>query len=202
MKKFKLLFVLMLCMFVCVGCGETKSENKEENTSGGDSAEVIRSKKNGYADLGQKFIYPVRNKVNEGRYYKFYSTETLYLIPVGNDTNSSCVKLETSANSPFSDKWAFAYVGVTYDGEGYNYYFVAEDSKGYGIPISSSNDLINYGGTLVYEEALTDHTSNVLREVYNIHNKNVIDNASVDSLLTAVKKTKVVIVTAPNCSNN
>ena len=72
------------------------------------------------------------------------------MIPVGHDKDYSCVTLESGGQSPFDDEWRYAYVGVTYDGKGYSYYFMGEDGAGQGISFIDKKTLTDDGTDYIY----------------------------------------------------
>lgn len=110
---------------------------------------ISSSRKSAFVDTASGYIDSVRTKVNQGTSLQFYDVNKLYLVPVGNDAAVSCVSVESGGKSPFSDYWAFAYVGVTYNGTGYNYYFIGKDGSGQGINFVSDDALAKYGADLV-----------------------------------------------------
>lgn len=109
---------------------------------------ISSSRKSAYIDTAYGFIDAVRTKVNAAEKLQFFDINTLYLVPVGN-TNGVCVAVEKGGKSPFSDFWEYAYVGVTYTGESYNYYFVARDGSNQGINFVSDDEMNKKGGELV-----------------------------------------------------
>ena len=120
---------------------------------------IQNSRKSAYVDTAVNYADSVMKEVNSGKNLKLYSTDTLYMIAVGNDKDSSCVTVESGGQSPFGDKWRYAYVGVTYDGKGYSYYLIAEDSAGQGIPFVTKKELTDDGTDFLYSKYGTlDHT--------------------------------------------
>ena len=111
---------------------------------------IQNSRKSAYVDTASAYIDAVRTKVNEGKGLRLYSTNTLYMIPVGHDKAKSCVSVESGGQSPFNDEWKYAYVGVTYDGEGYSYYAFMEDKSGQGLPMIGQNKLADEGTDWLY----------------------------------------------------
>ena len=111
---------------------------------------IQNSRKSAYVDTASAYIDAVRTKVNEASDLKLFSTETLYMIPVGNKASESCVSVESGGKSPFSDEWSYAYVGVTYSGSGYNYFFISEDANGQGLPLVSQDTLSKEGNDYIY----------------------------------------------------
>ena len=114
---------------------------------------IQNSRKSAFTDSGLNYVKSGINLVNSGDKMRFYDTSTLYLIPAGHTEGKSCISLESGGQSPFSDTWAYAYVGVTYDGKGYTYYFIAEDGAGQGVPFLTQTDLQNLGADAVYSSS-------------------------------------------------
>ena len=56
-----------------------------------------------------------------GNKLKLYDTNAIYFLPVGK--NKDCGVLESGGSSPLGGEWNYAFVAVTYDGNGYGYYF-------------------------------------------------------------------------------
>ncbi len=110
---------------------------------------ISSSRKNAYVSTAQSYVSAVRTKVNQGEEFKFYDPDVFYLVQVGHDKSRSLVSLEKGGASPFNDVWDYAYVGVTYNGDGYSYYFMARDASGQGIDLISADDLSKQGGSLV-----------------------------------------------------
>lgn len=129
---------------------------------------IQNSRKSAYVDTAAAYVEAVRTKVNEGRDFQLYSTDTFYLIPVGNvlidldstgkSKGASCVSVESGGQSPFSDTWDYAYVGVTYDGKGYNYFFTAQDGAGQGIRLVTFKELSDNGVDRIYSDNTTATT--------------------------------------------
>ena len=88
---------------------------------------ISDSRKNTYIDTAKEVIAGTRNVVNEGK-LGMYDTNTTYYIP------SACIKTENGgkASSPYGE-FTEAYIGVIYDGKGYNYYWISVDDAGQGI---------------------------------------------------------------------
>ena len=75
---------------------------------------ISDSRKNAYVDTAKEIIGGARNLVNEGK-LEMYDTDVTYYI------ESSCIKTENASKSPYGE-FTKAYVVVTYDGKGYDYY--------------------------------------------------------------------------------
>ena len=86
---------------------------------------ISSSRKNAYITTASRYIDGVRNKVNAAE-ITVYDKETTYYIP------GSCVSMEKGGKSPYGD-WEEYYVVVTYDGEGYDYYWTSRDESNTGI---------------------------------------------------------------------
>lgn len=86
---------------------------------------ISDSRKSAYVDTAKEITSGVRNLVNEGK-LGMYDTGTTYYIP------ASCVKTEGANKSPYGE-FDKAYVLVTYNGTGYNYYWVSRDETGQGV---------------------------------------------------------------------
>ncbi len=84
------------------------------------------SRKNAYVNTAKEIISGARNLVNEGK-LEMFDTNTTYYIP------ASCIKTENAQKSPYGE-FDKAYVLVTYNGKGYNYYWVSRDETGQGVP--------------------------------------------------------------------
>ncbi len=121
---------------------------------------ISSSRKNAYVSTAQSYVSAVRTKVNQGEEFKFYDPDVFYLVQVGHEKEKSLVSLEKGGASPFNDEWDYAYVGVTYNGDGYSYYFMARDASGQGIDLISADDLSKQGGSLVITDG--DNFSNLL----------------------------------------
>lgn len=125
---------------------------------------IQNSRKSAYVDTSAAYVEAIRTKVNEGKDFQLFSTATLYLIPVGdrlrtdtttgeNPVAASCISVESGGQSPFSDKWNYAYVGVTYNGKGYSYYYIGEDGAGQGLSFMPFKVLTDEGTGLIYSSS-------------------------------------------------
>lgn len=97
------------------------------------------SRKSSYVDTAHELVSGARNLVNEGK-LEMYDTDTVYYIP------TTCIKTENASKSPYGE-FETAYVIVTYDGRGYDYYWESIDDTGTGMskPICEKyldNDMI------------------------------------------------------------
>lgn len=146
---------------------------------------IQNSRKSAYVDTAAAYVEAVRTKVNEGKDLRLFSTSTLYLIPVGDKTKDasghSCVSVESGGQSPFSDTWNYAYVGVTYDGKGYNYFFVGEDGAGQGIAFLPFKALTDEGTGYIYSSQSDSQFTTAVTTTNKEH------MAMTNSLVTALK---------------
>ena len=86
---------------------------------------ISDSRKNTYIGTAKEIISGARNMVNEGK-LEMFDTDTTYYIDV------NCIKTENGTQSPYGE-FTKAYVIVTYDGKGYDYYWTSVDDAGQGI---------------------------------------------------------------------
>ena len=87
------------------------------------------SRKNTYIDTAKELIGAARNLVNDGK-LEMYDTDATYYIDI------ACLKAENGgkAVSPYGDfVKEKAYVVVTFDGKGYEYFWTSIDDSGQGI---------------------------------------------------------------------
>ncbi len=135
---------------------------------------IQNSRKSAWADTGVAYAKAVVTKVNEGGKLQFFTTRTMYLVPVGHTKGTACVSVESGGQSPFSDTWAYAYVGVLYNGSGYQYYYIAEDGAGQGIDFVSQQFLNKDGADFMYTKSAipkgneTKDGHNVLADTYSM----------------------------------
>lgn len=96
---------------------------------------INNSRKSAYIDTAKEIVAGARNKVNEGK-LEMFDTEVIYYIP------SSYIETENASKSPFGE-FLEAYVGVTYDGQKYNYYWISVDETGQGVKeVTPYNELV------------------------------------------------------------
>lgn len=172
MKKTIIILLITIVSITLVGCGS--NNEKKENTNKGNESYIENSKKSAYVDIAASYVEAIRTKVNEGKDLRLYENGILYMIPVGDDISKSCVEVEVGGNPVFGDKWNYAYVGVTFEGTGYNYYFISEDNNGVGIPMLTYKDLADNGREYIYknygsslsQRSITKDFSNILKNNY------------------------------------
>ena len=186
---------------------------------------IQNSRKNAYVDSAVAYIDAVRTKVNEGKDLKFFSTDVLYMVPVGHDSTKACVSLESGGKSPFSDTWNYAYVGVSYSGDSYDYFFIGEDGSNQGIRMVAQDKLAKDGADLLYSSyassysntgnLITSALATVLGQRYALTANGVYgDTASSDPVVTAyatsekeellthvsLTKSNVIYIAAGSCN--
>ena len=86
---------------------------------------ISNSRKSAYIDSARAAVASVRNSVNEGK-IPLYDTDVTYYY------DSQCIKSENTLRSPYGD-FDPAYVLVTYNGDGYDYYWTSRDTTGQGV---------------------------------------------------------------------
>ena len=86
---------------------------------------ISDSRKNAYIDTAKEIISGARNFVNEGK-LEMFDTDTTYYI------NQECIQTENASKSPYGE-FTKAYVVVTYNGKGYDYFWTSVDDAGQGI---------------------------------------------------------------------
>ena len=88
---------------------------------------ISDSRKSSYVDSAKEIIGSARNLVNSGE-LEMYDTDATYYIDV------NCIKTENAMKSPYGDFVDNgAYVVVTYDGKGYDYFWTSVDDAGQGV---------------------------------------------------------------------
>ena len=99
------------------------------------TSSVTKSRKNAYVTTVKKLVSGAVAIVNSGD-INVYDVDTTYYIP------GSCIPTETGGDkSPFAE-WEKTYIVVTYNGNGFDYYWTSTDKSGMGIPLAY-NDKIN-----------------------------------------------------------
>ena len=85
------------------------------------------SRKSAYVDTANEVIGAARNLVNSGK-EEMYDTDTTYYLDV------KCIGTENAMKSPYGEFVNLgAFVVVTYNGKGYDYYWTSVDDAGQGI---------------------------------------------------------------------
>ena len=85
------------------------------------------SRKSAYVDTAKEVIGAARNLVNSGK-EEMYDTDATYYLDV------KCIGTENAMKSPYGEFVDLgAFVVVTYNGKGYDYYWTSVDDSGQGI---------------------------------------------------------------------
>ena len=163
---------------------------------------ISSSRKSAFIDTASSYISTVRNKVNAGEELKFYEPTAFYLVQVGHDKTKSCVSLEKGGASPFNDTWRYNYVGVTYDGNGYSYYYMAQDASGQGIELLAENTMARDGKELV--NTGFPNFSSIYNDIGNATYANVAatNAALVDAISDAGITATTIVVVNKDASGN
>lgn len=93
------------------------------------------SRKSAYINTAKDLITGTRNIINEGK-LKTFDLNVTYFI------DGSCIPLENAYKSPYDD-FEKAYVVVTYNGNGFDYYWTSVDKAGQGIKKITREDKLN-----------------------------------------------------------
>ena len=96
---------------------------------------ISDSRKSAYIDTANALINGARNMVNDSK-LQMFDIDTTYYI------DSECIKTEGANKSPYGE-FEKAYVVVTYDGKGYDYYWTSIDEVGNGIKKITRIDKLN-----------------------------------------------------------
>ena len=202
----------VLAYFLLFSGGGSLSGNNEEKKQKATNTEthntelpdnrINNTKKMSNIRTDKAYIGAVINEINMGK-LKFYNVNAIYFVPVGD--SKKCGYLESGYSSPFSNVWNYAYVGVTYDGSGYNYYFISEDGMNVGVQLTSSNELSEDSIYSDYSKtAITRDIFSKLKEIYNITENKTYGNELDDELknvLTPKNRTvsSYVFISAKGC---
>ena len=171
---------------------------------------IQNSRKSAYVDTAVGYMDAVMKEVNASKDLRFFSTNTLYLVSVGHDKDHSCVSVESGGQSPFSDDWKYAFVGVTYDGKGYSYYYISEDMAGQGISFIDKKELTDEGTDYIYSAHISGTTIDAATATVK-GNPNISDGfanklktiyAGTDGDIPSGKSSVVYYKTLPNPNPN
>ena len=120
------------------------------------SSYITNARKNAYITTIKGYQSGISQKVNNLE-YSFLDTDTTYYVHIDN------IKLEKGGKSPFGE-WLDAYVVVTYNGNGYDYYWTSVDESGHKVILKDIEDI-------TIDDIITDSEK-------KISNKRAIDNKS------------------------
>ena len=96
---------------------------------------ISDSRKNAYADTAKQIISGARNYVNEGKEGLYDENVTYYI-------DARCIETENALKSPYGE-FVKAYVAVTYNGNGYDYYWTSVDEAGQGFKGLIKTDILD-----------------------------------------------------------
>jgi prepilin-type N-terminal cleavage/methylation domain-containing protein len=94
---------------------------------------INESRKSTYVDTALSLVSSVRNKINRGD-LNAYDTTTTYYVPL------ELIDVENTKVSPYGE-FKEAYVVLTYDNSGYDYYWTSTDTSSMGITLTPINKL-------------------------------------------------------------
>ena len=120
------------------------------------SSYITNARKNAYITTIKGYQSGISQKVNNLE-YSFLDIDTTYYVHIDN------IKLEKGGKSPFGE-WLDAYVVVTYNGNGYDYYWTSVDESGHKVILKDIEDI-------TIDDIITDSEK-------KISNKRAIDNKS------------------------
>ena len=130
---------------------------------------ISDSRKSVYVDTANSLISGARNMVNEGK-LQMFDTDTTYYIA------AECIKTEGANKSPYGE-FVKAYVVVTYNGKGYEYYWTSVDEVGNGIKKITRVD------KLTEESVESDLNTNDIKDTVGIDGRSqymIIDKEHTD----------------------
>jgi prepilin-type N-terminal cleavage/methylation domain-containing protein len=127
------------------------------------------SRKNAYVDTANEVIGAARNLVNSGK-LEMYDTDATYYLDV------KCIETENAMKSPYGEFVDLgAFVVVTYNGKGYDYYWTSVDDAGQGIKEivkSDKLDIDNIESDLSIDDIKTNRIIDGRNKVILIKNRN------------------------------
>ena len=155
---------------------------------------INNSRKSGYVTTAKNLMDAARTKVNEGK-LSVYDTNTTYYIP------TTCLNIENGekAKSPYGN-FTNAYIVVTYNGDGYNYYWTSTDETKTGVKtiteynsLSSSSIESGVDNTDIKTNIGIDGRENVV--IYNedcTNSSQIVASAQIDSKTGTVEEKKTI----------
>lgn len=186
-----IIIVLLLWIFVFGGSGNSNSNNSNTNNSGGSAVEQAKDYLSIY--MLNNAYQEARTYINMGDAYRLYSTDTLLLIPAG-QSGYGCLE-ESGVDG---SKVKYAYIGITFSGDGYQYYILAVDNSGKGFNMLPASDLKSATpGKIEAIDVLTKY----YQEKGNAYHILSEEEGNMNSLFKANSNIKqVVIVPQADCS--
>ena len=156
---------------------------------------ISSSRDNSYIATVKQAIGSAKTLVNSGE-FNLYDTETSYYIPI------SCVETENTLKTPYGD-FSKAYILVTYNEDGFDYYYTGTDTASVGIKkIVKADDLdkkviernvnnddihtdVGIDGrsnVIVFNDTCTDMTTGVSNSQYNSSNGTIEETKLVETI--------------------
>jgi len=136
---------------------------------------IQNARKNAYIKTATQYVSGARTKINSAE-LPLYDTEATYYVP------TSCISLEKGGESPFGEIEE-GYVVVTYNGNGYEYYFTVRDSEKMGIYLTHE--------PLLSEESVKTSVDRIATDIaIGDKNKIILFNESC-SLNDTIEKTAI-----------
>ena len=110
---------------------------------------ITQSRKKTLMSTMDSYVTAVTTAVNDNEFGALSTQDIIYYIPVSDEENNSCVSLEKGGTDPFGN-WVEAYVAVNYDASkySYDYYFTFYDDAGYGMELTSIDNLKESGNLI------------------------------------------------------
>lgn len=206
-KKIIISLFLAICL---VGCGKNDSFNESVKNY------LEKSKKAAYADIIISYMDDAMKEVNSKNKLELDETNTLYLIPGGNDEYLSCLFPELFTDLPYSNKWNYLYIGITYNGKtpkinNYNYYSISEDGASHGLDFFDKKTIGEDGMNYIYTDSKINKSGyDILYKQYNrMANNSIYEENGLNSndylKLSSILKTnesynKIIIIGSKECS--
>ena len=139
---------------------------------------IQSSRKQAYVNIALQYIDGARNKVNAAE-FPMYDLDTTYYLP------ASCISLEKGGDSPFGE-FSEAYVVVTYDGTGFDYYWTSYDTAKMGIVLTYRDllkaEYVESGISSINTSIGVGERANILLISNDCNMDNAISKLSVESI--------------------
>ena len=113
---------------------------------------ISNSRKSGYVNTAKAIMDGARNIVNEGK-LEMYDPTVTYYIP------NTCIPTENGQDTPYGELKK-AYVGVTFNGKGYDYYWISTDTSEIGV-----NKLVRYDNLSEENIETSVKSSNIVQTI-------------------------------------
>lgn len=138
---------------------------------------ISSSRKSAYITTAEQYIGGARNKINAAE-IPMYDIDATYYLP------ASCITLEKGGDSPYG-KFVDAYIVVTYDGFGYDYYWTSRDETNTGILLTDekllTEDRVQPGITSISTEIGIGERTKILL-INNCDGTDITELEAVDTI--------------------